>query len=63
MISDIDSTQNQILIRQGKGNKDRFTLLPKSLLQDLRDHYRLTKPKKYLFESKYTGYALHERSI
>ena len=63
MIEDIDSAQHQILIRQGKGNKDRYTLLPETLLVDMRNHFKLTRPKKYLFESKQTGRALHERSI
>ena len=62
-ISDIDSVQYQILIRQGKGNKDRFTLLPEALLTDMRNHFRAYRPKVHLFESKQTGRAMHERSI
>lgn len=62
-IADIDSAQHQILIRQGKGNKDRFTLLPETLLVDMRNHFKQTRPKLFLFESKQTGRVLHERSI
>jgi len=62
-ISHIDSMNKQILVKQAKGNKDRYTLLPKKLLEDLRSEYKLNRPKVYLFESKQTGRALHERSI
>ena len=37
-IKDLDFGQNQIIIRQGKGNKDRITMLPKSLRESLRNH-------------------------
>jgi integrase/recombinase XerD len=62
-IKDIDSTHHQILVRQGKGNKDRFTILPNQLLADLREHYKSSRPKNFLFESKQTGKALHQRRI
>ncbi|WP_299077960.1 integron integrase [uncultured Paraglaciecola sp.] len=35
-IKDIDIDRNQIIVRQGKGNKDRITLLPPSLIPDLQ---------------------------
>ena len=57
LITDIDSKQNQITIRQGKGNKDRMTLLPQSLLTDLRLYFREARPKIHLFESKQTKRA------
>lgn len=44
---DIDFTKNQILVRDGKGQKDRITTLPASikepLLAHLRDVYRLDR--------------------
>lgn len=63
LITDIDSKQNQILIRQGKGNKDRMTLLPQSLLIDLRLYFLEARPKIHLFESKQTKRAMHQRSL
>lgn len=50
-ITDIDSKNMNIKIRQGKGNRDRYTVLNKSVLKDLREYYTLYKPKLYLFEA------------
>lgn len=36
-VKDIDFTQNQIVVREGKGNKDRVTMLPLSLKEPLRE--------------------------
>ena len=57
-ISHIDSTN------QGKGGKDRFTLLPQSLLIQLRQYYlQAGRPKEYLFTSQQTKCAVHVRSM
>jgi len=37
----------------GKGNKDRYTLLSKKLLGELRTYYRKYRPGTYLFPSSY----------
>ncbi|MBZ0105582.1 MAG: integron integrase [Sulfuricella denitrificans] len=37
-IKDLDIERGQITIREGKGNKDRVTMLPASLADELRDH-------------------------
>lgn len=63
---DIERLNNRLLIRQGKGNKDRYTLLPKTLVADLENYYRLCRSKTYLFESrqkKDSCTSLHERSL
>lgn len=36
-IKDINFEYNQIMIRGGKGNKDRTTVLPSSLIPELKD--------------------------
>lgn len=36
-IKDIDFGMNQILVMQGKGNKQRFTILPSSLVPELKE--------------------------
>lgn len=51
-LSDIDSKRMTVTIRQGKGRKDRISLLSIHVLKDLRAYYKLYKPKKYLFEGK-----------
>jgi len=45
----IDSARMQIRVEQGKGHKDRYTLLSERLLQELRDYYCLFRPKEWLF--------------
>jgi integron integrase len=42
-IHDLDLTTGTIHIRAGKGNVDRITILPKSLVEPLRDHLARTK--------------------
>ncbi|MBI4456107.1 MAG: phage integrase N-terminal SAM-like domain-containing protein [Acidobacteria bacterium] len=37
-VKDVDFGYNQILVRDGKGNKDRVTVLPHSLEEPLRKH-------------------------
>jgi site-specific recombinase XerD len=49
-IHDIDSQRNCIVIREGKGKKDRITLLSMKNLLLLREYYKVYRPKIYLFE-------------
>ena len=39
-VKDLDFAQRQILVRDGKGEHDRITMLPDSLIAPLRDHLR-----------------------
>jgi len=48
--SHIDSQRMQVIVVQGKGKKDRFSLLSPKVLELLRTYYKLEHPKKYLFE-------------
>jgi len=48
-VSDIDSQRMMIRVQQGKGNKDRYTLLSQRLLQDLRIYWKATRPTSWLF--------------
>ncbi len=49
-IKDIDNKRMMIKVERGKGNKDRYVPLSKTLLGVLRDYYVKYKPKVYLFE-------------
>ena len=49
-VGDIDSKRMLIRVTQSKGKKDRYTILSKTLLIDLRVYYMKHKPKIYLFE-------------
>jgi integrase/recombinase XerD len=43
-VRDIDSARMVICVRQGKGRKDRYTVLSKQLLGILRDYWRRSRP-------------------
>ena len=63
-IADIDSANQRIKVVQGKGAKDRFTLLPACLLAQLRAYFVAAgRPGKHLFTSVQTGRAMHVRSM
>jgi integron integrase len=42
-IKDIDFARNQIVVRAGKGNKDRYTMLPAAVVEPLRKHLQVVK--------------------
>ena len=48
-VSDIDSKAMRILVRDGKGRKDRYTVLCESLLEQLRTYWRMYRPSEWLF--------------
>ena len=48
-VSDLDSARNVWRVRQGKGGKDRQTLLPIKLLELLRYYWRNQRPTDWLF--------------
>ena len=63
-ISHIENSNERIKVVQGKGAKDRYTLLPPTLLVALRKHYiESGRPPKYLFTSKQTKMGMHPRSM
>lgn len=49
-VKDLDFGNRQILIREGKGEKDRFTILPDSILEELQNHLLIVK-------------AIHEKDL
>jgi integrase/recombinase XerD len=50
-LGDIDSDRMQIRVADGKGEKDRTTVLSKILLLEMRKYYQQYSPRRYLFES------------
>ena len=63
-LKDIESHDQRIKIYQGKGAKDRYTLLPHSLLEQLRSFYLTSgRPKEYLFTSTQTHRPYCVRSM
>jgi integrase len=48
-VTDIDSKRMMLRIEQGKGRKDRYAMLSPTLLELLRDWYRVARPQGWLF--------------
>lgn len=61
--SDIDSQRMLIHVVQGKGRKDRYTLLSEVALNQLRKYYSLYKPEKWLFPGQNKSEFLTERTV
>jgi len=51
-VSDIDSERMMVRVRQGKGQKDRYVMLSRTLLEVLRLYWRAERPTTWLFPSK-----------
>jgi site-specific recombinase XerD len=62
-LTDIDSQRMQIRVEQGKGKKDRYTLLGKTLLDELRSYWKVYRPQPWLFPGYNPGMPLSERTI
>lgn len=63
-VSDIDRNRMVLVIRNGKGGKDRLALLSPRTLTILEEYYRQFKPvKPWLFEGNRPGKPIHVRSI
>ena len=61
-VEDIDSKRMLIKIN-GKGGKERYTLLSEKLLKELRDYYRTYRPNTLLFPASQTGRTLCYETI
>lgn len=59
----VDGARRVLLVRCGKGDKDRLVVLPERLLLTLRECWRTYRPKKYLIEGKHPGKPIAATSI
>jgi site-specific recombinase XerD len=50
-VGDIDSARMTIRVEQGKGDKDRYTVLSAGLLAALRAYWQVARPRDWLFPS------------
>jgi len=60
---DIDSKRKLVIIRQGKGKKDRMVPLSEKILMMLREYFKIYKPEKLLFEGQNPGTPYSEKSL
>lgn len=60
---DIDSARMVICVRQGKGRKDRYTVLSEQLLGILRDYWRSTRPSHWLFPGRNPARPMTKRAL
>lgn len=51
-VTDIQSDRMMIRVEQGKGRKDRYTLLSKRLLEQLRNYWKIKRPDLWLFPGR-----------
>jgi len=61
--TDIDSDRMLIHIIQGKGKKDRYTILSETALSILRQYVKVYKPEHWLFPGQHPDKHLTERSV
>ena len=54
-LADIDSSRMVIHLHGAKGKRDRVVMLSEYFLEELRDYYRMYRPKDYVFEGQHGG--------
>jgi integrase/recombinase XerD len=61
--TDVDSKRGLLIIRQGKGRKDRVAPLPERITEMLREYYKGYRPKIWLFEGQKGGEKYSAESL
>lgn len=62
-LDDIDSERMMIRVRQGKGKKDRYTMLSSVALALLRVYVQKDRPERWLFPGEGGEGHIHERTV
>jgi len=63
-VADVESTRPCLRVAQGKGQKDRYTLLPPTLLEQLRSYWKVTRSSStWLFPGARPGQPLTPTTI
>lgn len=63
LVQDIDSDRMQILVRNAKGSKDRYTILSHRALEMLRLYYKIHRPKTVLFPTPREDRPMSYRAV
>lgn len=61
--ADIDSVAMMIRVREGKGGKERYTMLSETLLAALRQYFRRYRPESWLFYGRRPQATISPRYI
>jgi site-specific recombinase XerD len=59
----VDSDQMRVRVEQGKGKKDRYTILPQATLDILRDYWLTHCDREYMFPGRDPGHYVSPASI
>ena len=51
-VTDIDSKRMMVRVQQGKGGKDRYSILSQTALECLRQYWKTYRPTQWLFEGQ-----------
>lgn len=62
-LGDIDSARMTIRVEQGKGAKDRYTLLSPRLLTELRRYWFAYRPKEWLFTARDPERPIYDQTV
>lgn len=62
-LSDIDRQRNVLRVRQGKGKKDRYTVLSPALLQMLERYYWAARPRDLLFTTRFADRPITDSTV
>lgn len=62
-VNDLDEDRRLLIVRKGKGKKDRVISLSPAMLIMLQSYKEKYKPSGYLFEGQYAGTAYSVRSL
>jgi integrase/recombinase XerD len=62
-VRDIDSGHMSVRVEQGKGNKDRYTVLSTRMLKELRSYWLAYRPEVWLFTGRDRTRPMHVKTI
>jgi len=62
-VHDIDSQRMMIRVEQGKGNRDRYTVLSGRLLKELRQYWKIERPDPFLFPATGKSTPMNRRTV
>lgn len=62
-LTDLDAARGAIRVEQGKGAKDRYTVLSPRLLEELRGYWTIYRPRVWLFLARDGQHPLHKSTL